>query len=383
MKFLVLVIHLIVCSPLWACMWDTDTLRDEYGKNRTVYDLIVGQFPHHGTKYYEARVKLLLGKDRLTVLEQHDLGVGYVRLGDFDRAKVVFHSLHDDHPDSYEVNSNLGVMYKKMGDFEKAYHFIKRALEIKPEGHMGLGDWYLKRIEYELREEDSEILNFLGMKYLEDEDIYKYDKNFIFDDSMKMIRRGLIEISNDEVNMMLERVRLLIHNDYKFADAYVVLGDLLMRRGDKHMAVRSFMRAKQLGHNQTDIIDERINEIHEHWADIQSGYDGFVYDKNKEELWSDFKIELEKVNGWSEAFEKEESKLVAEGSFPSFEETLSKMSMKKIEPVGTAFFEKGFLMRVANRPFVIFFGCIFLIVIMWFRGWLKERRKRANQACPT
>jgi len=383
MRFLVIGIYLMVCSPLWACMWDTDTLRDEYRKNRSVYDLIIGQFPHHGTKYYEARVKLLLDKDTLTVLEQHDLGVAYVRLGEFDRAKVVFHSLHQNHPDSYEVNSNLGVMYKKMGDFEKAYHFIKRALEIKPEGHMGLGDWYLKRIKYELRKEDSETLNFLGMKYLEDEDIHHLDKNFIFDDSMKMIRGGLMEIPSDEVTMMLERVKLLIHNDYKFADAYVVLGDLLMRGGDKHMAVRSFMRAKQLGHKQVEIIDDRINEIHEHWADVEPGYKGFVYDKNKEELWSDFKVELEKVNSWSEAFEKEESKLVAEGSFPSFEETLNGMSMMKIEPAGSGFFENGFLTRVINRPFAIFFGCIFLIVIVWFRSWLKKRRKRVNLACPT
>jgi len=383
MKFLILVTYFLFCSPVWACLWDTDTLRDEYRKNRSVYDLILGQFPHHGKGYYQARVKLLMTKDVLTILDQHDLGVAYVRIGDFDKAKEVFHTLHDKYPDSYEVNSNLGVMYKKLGDFEEAYRFIKRALEIKPEGHMGLGDWYLKRIEYELREEGGEALNFLGMKYIEEEGSHEFDENFILKDSMKMIRLGAFRISNEEVEMMLERVKLLIHNDYKFADAYIVLGDLLMRKGDKHMAVRSFMRAKQLGHAQVDIIDEKINEIHSHWEGVNPGYRGFVYDKNEDQLWSDFKIELEQVCRWVEAFEKEENALVAEGRFPSFDDTLQQMSMKKVQPTGSGFFENGFFTRVITRPFSVFIGCVLLLTLVWLRSWIKRRRERgkASQVC--
>ena len=31
-----------------ACIWDTDTLRDELRMQPGLFDLITGQFPHHG-----------------------------------------------------------------------------------------------------------------------------------------------------------------------------------------------------------------------------------------------------------------------------------------------------------------------------------------------
>ena len=384
MKFLLLTIYLLFCSPLFGCLWDSDTIRNEYRKNRSVYDLIMGQFPHHGAKYYEARVKRLSNKSALTVIEQHDLGVAYVRLGEFEKAKEVFHNLHDENPDSYEVNSNLGVMYKKMGDFEKAYHFISRALEIKQEGHMGLGDWYLKRIQYELRGdvENDEPLNFLGMRYSVEYGEYS-DNEPLLNGSLTVIYDGSIQVPSSELGMMLERVKLLIHNDYKFADAYLVLGDLLMRKGDKHMAVRSYMRAHKLGHAQAEIIDNKIDEIHAHWASMPDGYRGFVYDKNKEELWNDFKKELEEVNRWTLEFEKEENKLVVENSFPSFEETLNKMSMEKVQPIDSGFFENGFFTRVINRPFTFSAGLILLSILVWLRGFLKKRKeiKKVGKVC--
>lgn len=39
------------------CALDSDTLRDEVNAKSDLYDLVTGQFPHHGEAYYQERVR--------------------------------------------------------------------------------------------------------------------------------------------------------------------------------------------------------------------------------------------------------------------------------------------------------------------------------------
>ena len=108
-----------------ACLWDRDTLREEVLVRPTIWDLLLGQFPHHGDVYYQTRISRLQKAGQLEVLDLNDLAVAHVRLKEFEQAWKALNQAHKISPDHYETLSNMGVTAKKQGDFEKGAGFIQ------------------------------------------------------------------------------------------------------------------------------------------------------------------------------------------------------------------------------------------------------------------
>jgi len=220
-----------------ACLWDRDTLREEVLIRPTLWDLLSGQFPHHGNIYYQTRVSRLQKAGKLDVLALNDLAVAHVRLKEFDEAWKALNAARKIAPEHYETLSNMGVTAKKQGDFEKGADFISRALKIMPEGHMGLGDWYHKalvwRAEFEkATEADPPENNFLGENYVENFD----DKNY---------GEGKKSANPPQLDKRYEQ---LIRNDQTFADGFVLVGDALTRTGDLHLSFVAYTWAMMLQH---------------------------------------------------------------------------------------------------------------------------------------
>ena len=220
-----------------ACLWDRDTLREEVLVRPTLWDLLLGQFPHHGDVYYQTRISRLQKAGELDVLGLNDLAVAHVRLKEFDQAWKALHAAQKMKPDHYETLSNMGVTAKKQGDFEKGPEFISRALKIKPEGHMGLGDWYLKALIWrakfeEAGEADPPERNFLGDDYVENFRDERYGE-------------GEKEAHPPRLDKRYEQ---LIRNDQSFADGFVLVGDALTRTGDLHLSFAAYTRAMMLKH---------------------------------------------------------------------------------------------------------------------------------------
>ena len=74
-----------------ACAWDSDTLADKLAtkEGSSLYDLLVGQIPHHGEVYYRARIARLEPKEQAgtaTHEERNDLAVALMRVEAFGRA---------------------------------------------------------------------------------------------------------------------------------------------------------------------------------------------------------------------------------------------------------------------------------------------------------
>lgn len=309
----------LLLTAVHACLWDSDTIRDELKADPSVYDLITGQFPHHGDLYYEKRKEKLEGKPEKTHQDQIDLGVAYTRLKEFGKAESLFLSLLEKNPKEYEILSNLGVLYKKKEDYQKAHDYIKKALEIKPEGHMGLGDWYLKRISYSLNREGKENLNFLGEPYITEQ-------------GMRVGAKQTLSVKEQKRRMQLLR---LIHNDRHFPDTYFVLGDVLMRKGDLNLARRAFMKAQKLGHPRADVINKRLEVIEKHVKEALS-HDGKrvrgLLKKQKLESRESINQELKKGEAWINVFIEAENALVQKGYFPSFIQTEKTLNKKKHYP---------------------------------------------------
>ena len=228
-----------------GCLWDTDTLASEVAVNPSALDLILGQFPHHGDAYYRLRIERVEKSGGIGVTELNDIAVAHVRLGEFKEAWKNLDAAHGMDPEHYETLSNMGVTAKKEGDFHKGANFIAQALAIKPEGHMGLGDWYLKSLQWRSIYEDAglgdpPLKNFLGSDY---------DKSF---------SEGAFGIEGGRSQMKPhDRYPKLVRNDQGFADGFLVYGDYLAGRGDLHLAFLAYTRASLLGHQNPEEVKRR------------------------------------------------------------------------------------------------------------------------------
>lgn len=212
-----------------------------------LWDMLLGQFPHHGDAYYRIRITRLRKAGQPDLLDLNDLAVAHVRLKEFDEAWKALESAKQLKPDHYETLSNMGVTAKKQGDFEKGAEFIAKALELKPEGHMGLGDWYLKALRWRAKFESASgqsppSENFLGKTYAT-----AFSEKFY----------GMEDMPR-EAQAPNERYEQLIRNDQSFADGFMAVGDALTSRGDLNLSFFAYLRAEMHGHQNPDEVKRRI-----------------------------------------------------------------------------------------------------------------------------
>ena len=213
MSTLARIVAIISLFPtlIFACLWDSDTIRDEIQARPSLFELVTGHLPHHGKAYYEARVDRLEPKRDRSREETNDLAVALIRLGRFDEARALLQAQLAKEPDRYITLSNLGVLHKKQGDYARAADYIHQALAIKPEGHMGLGGWYEKALAWRARRETETsppIENFLGDNY----------------DKQKPSIEGSLPLTGDRKEQF-EKLQNLLRNDQGFADGFPNVGD--------------------------------------------------------------------------------------------------------------------------------------------------------------
>ena len=97
-----------------ACAWDSNTIADELALDRGVelFDLISGQFPHHGDAFYEdqlARGRAALAANPDDWAARNDAAVALMKLRRYDESQVELEALLASDPQRYETLSNLGI----------------------------------------------------------------------------------------------------------------------------------------------------------------------------------------------------------------------------------------------------------------------------------
>ncbi len=229
---------------LMSCINTSYSRLDEVEITGNELDLILGQFAHHGERFYEnevVRTKEVLAENENDFVARNDLASAYIKLKQYEKAEAEFNENEKRHPGEYETAANRGVLYKKMGKYKLAAEYIALSLETKKEGHMGLGDYYLRMTQWldAVEKEEYYFKSFLGMEYL---------------DNPGTVRVGILPKK--------EYLLTLIKNDYTFSDVYLVLGDVYFQEGKYQLAIRCYHRAKGLDHPlKYIIINERLNEV--------------------------------------------------------------------------------------------------------------------------
>lgn len=200
--------------------------------------LVIGAFPAHGDAFFEnelKRCRSILKSEPKNFDARNDLAAAMMKLGRFEDAEHQLLENEKIHPAQYRTASNLGVLYKKWSRFDLSKKWLETALQIQPEGHMGLGDYYLRMVQWRGNTNKKET-NFLGV-------------------ASHLDARATAAVANREY------VITLIKNDRHFANAYVVLGDIAFVEGDLQTAVRCYLRAEELGDESNGLDVRRKNAI--------------------------------------------------------------------------------------------------------------------------
>lgn len=307
------------------CIWDTDTIRDELQTKANDFDLIVGQFPHHSKGYYEARVKQAeakLAADPTDIAARNDLGVALLKLGRWELSLEQFQRIEQQEPGRYETLSNLGVLYKKWGKPAQAAEYTAKALAIKPAGHLGLGDFYLKMLKWQADRKANPntkpATTYLG---------YTYESGI-----WRVFPKGADEAARAK---WVDRIKALVRSDRTFPDAHFVLGDYYHTRWDLNLALWAYSRALQLGHPRPDACNARIAAIFKHWREAVKHRGGTVGDQAA--TVKTVQAKLAAYGAWQTKFEALETELIAAQGlaavdFAKVEAELKARGMERFRP---------------------------------------------------
>jgi tetratricopeptide (TPR) repeat protein len=298
------------------------------------------------------------------------LGAAYTKLGLWEKAQAAFEGNEERHPNAYETASNLGVMYKKMGEYSEAETWIRKSLQIKSGGHMGLGDYYLLMIQWKQEQGQSiETGQAAGAANAGGSQSAPRAKNFL----------GVAYDAGPAKTATVankEYVVTLIKNDIAFSDAYLVLGDILFVEEDFQMALRAYYRASSLSNEQKFVAHGRIardrqNAVIEQWR--SASHPGHVIEEGP---GSDQQLEEEVAAAadWLENYQRTEAEFIEKGlnvSFAALKPEVKKRGFTKprlleaIHYEGTATAETPQLpiTRVAMGLFAVF---VALFVLMSF-----------------
>jgi hypothetical protein len=115
-----LMLILLVPAAALACLWDSETLKQERSRFPSTLELITGKFLRHSPAFYEWRIKDRLEKlktDPKNVGLYDDIAVAYEKLGQHDKAIETILAKEEIQPGLYETYSNLGTFYILAGGF--------------------------------------------------------------------------------------------------------------------------------------------------------------------------------------------------------------------------------------------------------------------------
>lgn len=239
-KFVLTVLFLLIVTvPVYACIWDYDTLAMERSRFPSVLELITGKFNRHSEEFYLWRIEDRLGKLKAAPNDlalYDDLAVAYDKIGEHQKAIETILKKNGIKPGLYETEANLGTFLIHSGQFEEGLEHIEKAIEINPDAHFGREEYQMYLVKY-LLDKKSNPEKYKKGHHSNNFRIFLFEtKNIDFQEPDKEIKKavhgvlGMMRFGNFQSPILLE-----------------VLGDLLFIYRDefdsKRLAARAYLKA--------------------------------------------------------------------------------------------------------------------------------------------
>lgn len=316
---IILLILIALCTtPVAACMWDYDTLRDEQRGLPTVAAILAGKWEKHSPYFYEQRVERMWDHlaERPNNLDAIDnLAVALEKLGRVDEAIETLEPVVADHPDRYTAHANLGTFYlhrfiehRDRADLDRGIKHIGRALEINPEAHFGREEYQLQLAKYVRASLDDPAVLDQGSFVIEllTGDRRGYEPATQPADWQERMRIQRVAGRRDEstMNDAIEGIVGMIRfGTGTSPHLYYALGDLLAARGDKHLAAWAYLRALEFDHPRPEQVREAIDQT----------IGPINYETGIEEIKAELEVAKADAAAWVAAYQAYEDALVRDG----------------------------------------------------------------------
>ncbi|WP_339746049.1 hypothetical protein [uncultured Rubinisphaera sp.] len=333
---------LIVClafqmavGPIWACLWDYDTLTMERLEFPDTLELITGKFLRHSSEFYEWRIqdrKQKLEQDPSVLAYYDDLAVAYDKTGQHQLAIETMQAKNSIEPNLYETEANLGTFYIHSGQLEQGIEHINKAIAINPEAHFGREIYQQDLVNYvRLRQKNGKTVLPLRSQFSE-EDIFDWPV-YNFNDYILKVHAVPDSDGNPAVKDQDEELRKALkgilgmmrfgHNDSPIL--LEALGDLLSARslhlghsygylGGKQLAARAYLKASY------EVDDEIAKQAYRNLAEkslqlqLESTLGGFARQElSLNTLEESFQQELAEAKAWHDELHQDELQWIESG----------------------------------------------------------------------
>lgn len=251
LKRIAVLLALTLGTTALACLWDSDTFAEEALTQKDVAEIVRGRLGKHSDFFYEEKVaytKPLIDSADAGMERYDDLAVAYDKLGKLDDAIAVMKAKEARFPNQYTTLANLGTFHAHKGEYDKALELLDAAIKLKPDAHFGREKYQVMAIRYlqALAKDPRSV----GTKDLLGVDLS--DEHQLMFGDMGTKRKGQptglekAGISKDVFVALAGIIRF--GSGEKSPHIWMSLGVACALEGDRHLAIRAFARAKELGH---------------------------------------------------------------------------------------------------------------------------------------
>lgn len=246
-----------------ACLWDSDTYKEEALRKKDVADLVRGLIIKHSAFFYEEKVRYtqpLIDRGDAAAERYDDLAVAFDHLERYDEALAVMAAKEARFPNQYTTLANRGTFLAHQGKWKEALEQLRAAIALNPDAHFGREKYQVRAIEYvQALEQDPGLASkrdLLGVA-LEDQHA------LMFGDHGKPPPKGQptgldkAGLTRD-VFVGLGGIIRFGHGE-KSPHVWLSLGVAFALEGDRHLAIRCFARAHELGHPRALALAESMS----------------------------------------------------------------------------------------------------------------------------
>ncbi|HUE74533.1 MAG TPA: hypothetical protein VMP01_26940 [Pirellulaceae bacterium] len=308
-RLIALVLVFLIPAAALACLWDSETLKQERSRFPSTLELITGKFLRHSPAFYEWRIKdrqEKLKTDPKNVGYYDDIAVSYEKIGQHDKAIETILAKEEIQPGLYETYSNLGTFYILAGDFEKGLPYIDKALAINPDAHFGREKYQKWLVEYAMtRMKDGKLV--FPMSYKPD-----YSENAPPNSFAEFVasRLGKTQLNEDEaksaITGVLGMMRFANHKNPLLLEALAnLLTDCDRPEQDaKQLAARALLQASYVVEDPQ--AKAKYRALAKAALEMQTSH-------RVPELEAEFTKELADAEVWYAALEKQELDWIRQG----------------------------------------------------------------------
>lgn len=303
LRALLLAALLLPLTPAVACLWDSDTLKEESLGNKDIAEVLKGRILKHSRAFYERKVAYtlpLLERPDVKPERYDDLAVAYEKLGRTPEALATMEAKEKRFPGLYTTAANLGTFHAHAGDYALALAHLRRALVLNPEAHFGREKYQVKALEYLQRLAATPELvrqeELLGLP------LDPSDYLFVMNPRKVVAHKDRPELPKDLLSGLVGMIRF--GSGEKSPHLWFSLGLSLAWSGHKNLAIRAMRRAEHLGHPLAEEHARRLIRTISAYGQKS---------KEWEQVRAELDAEWEKGQAWVAEKQRQEEALLARG----------------------------------------------------------------------